>query len=174
MVSTPHADTHHVAALDERGARAPRRHGRTTHHPASRESPPATPDSCSSPPVRTSTGFTGRRPSRRYAAQSPIPASSGKTTCHRLNPGGDRQANRALHLIAVCRLRYCDRTRAYAERRAHEGKSQREIMRCLKRYIAREVYNTPPGRPQQPPQQPRSTTTIHCGSPGFGITQKRA
>jgi transposase len=105
---------------------------------------------------------------------SPIPASSGKTTRHRLNPGGDRQANRALHLIAVCRLRYCDRTRAYAERRAREGKSQREIMRCLKRYIAREVYNTlRADLSNLEPQQPRSTTTILCGSPGFGITRHR-
>jgi len=71
---------------------------------------------------------------------SPIPASSGKTTRHRLNPGGDRQANRALHLIAVCRLRYCQRTQDYAQRRTREGKSQREIMRCLKRYLARRVY----------------------------------
>ena len=72
---------------------------------------------------------------------SPIPASSGKTTRHRLNYGGDRQANRALHLIAVCRLRYCDRTREYVKRRTAEGKTQREIMRCLKRYIAREIFN---------------------------------
>ncbi len=106
---------------------------------------------------------------------SPIPASSGKTTRHRLNPGGDRQANRALHLIAVCRLRYCQRTRAYAQRRTREGKSQREIMRCLKRYIAREVHRTLSAdlaelelRPPQP------STTILCGSPGFGITRKRS
>jgi transposase len=106
---------------------------------------------------------------------SPIPASSGKTTRHRLNPGGDRHANRALHLIAVCRLRYCERTRAYAERRTREGKSQREIMRCLKRYIAREIHRTLSTdlaeldlRPNQP------TTTILCGSPGFGITRKRS
>ena len=71
---------------------------------------------------------------------SPIPASFGKTVRHRLNPGGDRQANRALHLVVVARLRYCQRTRAYAERRKREEKSQREIMRCLKRYIAREIY----------------------------------
>ena len=73
---------------------------------------------------------------------SPIPASSGKTTRHRLNYGGDRQANRALHLIAVCRMRYCERTRAYVKRRTAEGKTKREIMRSLKRYIAREVYNS--------------------------------
>jgi transposase len=72
---------------------------------------------------------------------SPVPVSSGKRTRHRLNYGGDRQANRALHLIAVCRLRYCQRTRAYARRRTAEGKTKPEIMRCLKRYIAREVYN---------------------------------
>lgn len=105
---------------------------------------------------------------------SPIPASSGKTVRHRLNPGGDRQANRALHLIAVCRLRYCDRTRAYAARRAAEGKTQREIMRCLKRYIAREVFNSlradlaDTARPR-----PVVSTTIMCGNPSHGITRKR-
>lgn len=72
----------------------------------------------------------------------PIPASSGKTIRHRLNPGGDRDANRALHMIAVVRLRYCERTRAYAERRRAEGKTNKEILRCLKRYIARQVYRT--------------------------------
>jgi Transposase IS116/IS110/IS902 family len=72
----------------------------------------------------------------------PLPASSGKTTRHRLNYGGDRGANRALHLIAVCRLRYCPRTRAYARRRAAEGKGKAETLRCLKRYIARETYRT--------------------------------
>jgi transposase len=105
---------------------------------------------------------------------SPIPASSGKTSRHRLNPGGDRDANRALHLIAVVRLRYCQRTRAYAARRAREGKSKREIIRCLKRYIAREVYNTlRADLAELQPRPPRATTTILCGSPGFGITRKR-
>ena len=73
---------------------------------------------------------------------SPIPVASGKRGRYRLNPGGDRQANRALHMITVCRLRYCPKTRAYAERRTTEGKTKKEIMRCLKRYIAREVYAT--------------------------------
>jgi transposase len=72
----------------------------------------------------------------------PIPASSGKTERHRLNPGGDRDANRTLYLIAVVRLRYCPKTRAYANRRTTEGKSKKEIIRCLKRYIAREIYYT--------------------------------
>jgi transposase len=73
---------------------------------------------------------------------SPIPVASGKTHRYRLNRGGDRQANRALHLIAVSRLRYCPNTRAYLERRTAEGKTKREIIRCLKRYIAREVHAT--------------------------------
>jgi transposase len=71
---------------------------------------------------------------------SPIPIASGKRGRHRLNPGGDRQANRALHMIAVCRLRHCPETRAYAQRRASEGKTKKEIIRCLKRYIARQAY----------------------------------
>lgn len=75
-------------------------------------------------------------------AAAPIPASSGRTTRHRLNPNGDRQANRALHLIAISRLRHCHRTRAYANRRRQEGLSNRDIIRCLKRYIARETYHT--------------------------------
>jgi transposase len=72
---------------------------------------------------------------------SPIPVSTGRTDRHRLNYGGNRDANRALHMIAVCRLRYCERTRAYAERRTAEGKTKTEIIRCLKRYIARELYH---------------------------------
>lgn len=73
---------------------------------------------------------------------SPVPVASGKRGRYRLNYGGDRQANRALHMIAVCRLRYCPKTRAYVERRTSEGKTKREIIRCLKRYIAREVHAT--------------------------------
>jgi transposase len=71
---------------------------------------------------------------------APIPASSGKTVRHRLNRHGDRDANRALYVIAVCRMSRDKRTRAYVERRTKEGKSKKEIIRCLKRYIAREVY----------------------------------
>ncbi len=112
-----------------------------------------------------------------YAAlcgASPIPASSGKTTRHRLNYGGDRQANRALHLIAVSRLRYCERTRAYAKRRTAEGKTKREIMRCLKRYIAREVYNSlRADLADTNPPPPHQAVAIMCGNPGFGITRKR-
>jgi transposase len=71
---------------------------------------------------------------------SPIEASSGKTQRHRLNRGGDRQANAALHRIVVTRLRWDPRTRAYLERRISEGKTKREAMRCLKRYAAREIF----------------------------------
>ncbi|MFF5209785.1 IS110 family transposase [Streptosporangium sp. NPDC000396] len=71
---------------------------------------------------------------------APIPASSGKTTRHRLNRGGDRQANAALYRIALVRLRWDPRTRAYMERRTQDGLSKKEIIRCLKRYIARELY----------------------------------
>jgi transposase len=105
---------------------------------------------------------------------SPVLASSGKTTRHRLNHGGDRQANRTLHLIAVCRLRYCARTRAYAKRRSAEGKTKAEIMRCLKRYIAREAYNSLRADLAASPQPtPRTTTTIYCGAGPIGITRRR-
>jgi transposase len=71
---------------------------------------------------------------------APIEASSGKTVRHRLNPHGDREANRALYVVALNRLRRDLRTQSYVARRTTEGKSKREIIRCLKRYIAREVY----------------------------------
>ena len=71
---------------------------------------------------------------------APIPASSGRTDRHRLNRGGDRAANNALHTIVLCRMRYEPRTRDYVERRTKQGLSKKEIMRCLKRYIVREVH----------------------------------
>ena len=71
---------------------------------------------------------------------APIPASWGKVTRRRLNPGGDRQAGHALWRIVFTRLGSDPATRAYAERRTAEGKSKAEIIRCLKRYVAREVY----------------------------------
>lgn len=74
-------------------------------------------------------------------AASPIPASSGKTNRHRLNPAGDRDANRALYMIILSRLRYCPATKAYAKRRQAEGLSKRETIRCLKRYVARQIYH---------------------------------
>jgi len=74
------------------------------------------------------------------AGVAPIPASSGQTTRHRLNRGGDRQLNRALHTITLSRLGCHPETRAYATRRLAEGKTNREIRRCLKRHLARRVY----------------------------------
>ena len=74
-------------------------------------------------------------------AVAPIPASSGRITRHRLNPGGDRQANHALWRIVITRMSSHPPTRAYAERRSKEGLSKKEIIRCLKRYVAREVYS---------------------------------
>lgn len=75
------------------------------------------------------------------AGVAPIPANSGQTTNrHRLNRYGDRQLNRALHTIALSRIRHDQTTRNYAERRTTQGKTSREIKRCLKRYIARDLY----------------------------------
>jgi transposase len=71
---------------------------------------------------------------------SPIEASSGKVVRHRLNRGGNRDANRALYMICLARMRRDRRTKEYVARRTAEGKSKREIIRCLKRYVAREVY----------------------------------
>ncbi|WP_433495379.1 IS110 family transposase [Micromonospora sp. CA-248089] len=82
------------------------------------------------------------------AGAAPIPASSGKTIRYRLNRSGDRQLNRALHTVALSRLRYDEPTRAYADRRRAQGKTDREIKRCLKRYIARDLYR----RLESPPQ----------------------
>lgn len=70
----------------------------------------------------------------------PIPASSGKTNRHRLNRGGNRQGNMALHRIAIVRLGYHQPTRDYVAKKTREGKSKLEIIRCLKRHIAREAY----------------------------------
>ncbi len=80
---------------------------------------------------------------------SPIPASSGKTNRHRLNRGGNRQANAALYRAIIVRMRWHQPTIDYATRRTAEGLSKREIIRCLKRYLAREVYRLLP-----PPSSP--------------------
>ena len=89
-------------------------------------------------------------------ASAPIPASSGKVTRHRLNRGGDRQANAALYRVVLCRLRWDPRTRDYMQRRTKEGLSKKEIIRCLKRYTAREIYHVLIN-PSPQPHQPRLT-----------------
>ncbi len=92
----------------------------------------------------------------RLCGVAPVPASSGKTVRHRLNRGGNRDANRALHVLALGRMSWDERTREYVARRTAEGKSKREILRCLKRYLAREVYRilTAQGAPTSPVPAP--------------------
>jgi transposase len=88
------------------------------------------------------------------AGVAPIPASSGNTVRHRLNRSGDRQLNRALHTVALSRMQHHEPTRTYAARRTAEGKSNREIKRCLKRAIAREIYRHLEAHAQALKQEP--------------------
>jgi transposase len=90
---------------------------------------------------------------------APIPASSGKTQRHRLNRGGDRDANRALYLLAIGRMRWDPATRAYVERRTAQGLSKPEIIRCLKRYLARQLYPLLTRTPALQPLMQESTAT---------------
>ena len=89
-------------------------------------------------------GYPGRlRSEAAFAAlagTSPLQASSGKTIRHRLNRGGDRKLNRALTMATLHRMRFDPETRSYAEKRRAEGKTDREIRRLLKRYLARRIY----------------------------------
>lgn len=78
----------------------------------------------------------------QIAGTCPIPASSGNTTRYRLNRGGDRRLNRALNTVVLTRMRTDSGTRSYIERRLAEGKTSREIRRCLKRYISRQIFRT--------------------------------
>ena len=80
---------------------------------------------------------------------APLPASSGKTNPHRLNPGGDRIANNALWRIVMVRMRTDPRTRNYVKRRIKEGLSKKGIIRCVKRCVAREVYDRLEGVDEQ-------------------------
>lgn len=72
---------------------------------------------------------------------APIPASSGKTNRHRLSRGGHRQANSALYRTVIVRMRFHQPTIAYVARRTAEGRTKRDIIRCLKRFLAREIYH---------------------------------
>jgi transposase len=99
------------------------------------------------------------------AGAAPIPASSGQTVRYRLNRGGDRQLNCALHTIVLCRLKHDPATRAYAARRLAEGKTPREIKRCLKRYLARRLFRLLEAsgpHPTAPRRPPRSRAIGHC------------
>jgi transposase len=84
--------------------------------------------------------FTSEGAFARCNGTAPIPASSGKTVRYRLNRGGDRQANNAIHTIAIIRAKHDPETRAYLDRRVREGKTKREALRSLKRHISRELY----------------------------------
>lgn len=83
----------------------------------------------------------------QIAGTCPIPAFSGNTIRHRLNRGGDRQLNRAINTIVLTRMRMDPATRAYVERRTAEGRTKREITRCLKRYVTRQIHRTLTGTP---------------------------
>jgi transposase len=92
--------------------------------------------------IRTEAAFA------MLSGTAPVPVSSGRTGRHRLNRLGDRQLNRALHTMAVSRMRSHPPTLAYIQRRRAEGKTDREIRRCIKRYLARHLYralSTDPG-----------------------------
>jgi hypothetical protein len=131
--------------------------------PAASSSGSMTSSSRSSPPARRPARPLRRRPGHRGAAAgrsrgsperlrseaawahlcgaAPIPASSGKVRRHRLNRGGNREANHALWRIVITRMSAHPATRAYLQRRTREGLPEKEIIRCLKRYVAREVYS---------------------------------
>jgi transposase len=109
----------------------------------------------------------------RTAAAAPIPASSGRTDRHRLDRGGNRQINWALHRIAVTKARVDPETAAYLTRKQAEGKSRREALRCLKRHLARRVFKllqpAPPPTPTPLGHRTPTTTTrgvmSHCNTP---------
>ena len=109
----------------------------------------------------------------RIAGSAPIPASSGRTDRHRLDRGGNRQLNCALHRLAVTKGRLDPDTAAYLTRKQAEGKSRREALRCLKRHLARRVWKLlQPAKPSPhpaviaaPPTRPRKALTIHCNTP---------
>lgn len=90
------------------------------------------------------------------AGVNPIPASSGNTTRHRLNRGGDRRLNRALHMAVITRMTHDPDTRAYVERRRAEGRTTKEIRRCLKRYLARQLYRALESLHAVPDTDPRT------------------
>jgi transposase len=104
----------------------------------------------------------------RHAGTAPIPASSGNTKRHRLHRGGDRQLNRALHIIALSRARTDPATRAYLDRRHRDGKTKKEAIRCLKRHLARRIWRllyTTELAATEP--LPRPTNTVAVGAPAL-------
>jgi transposase len=104
----------------------------------------------------------------RIAGSAPIPASSGHTIRHRLDRGGNRQLNCALHRLAITKGLHDPDSNAYLARKQAEGKTRREALRCLKRYLARRVWHLL----QDKPTEPQPAVTIHCNSPynSFSLT----
>ena len=96
----------------------------------------------------------------RQAGVAPIPVSSGRTDRHRLHRGGDRQLNRALHVIAITKARIDPQTRAYLDRKQAEGKTKKEALRCLKRHLARRVHHLL----SMPPTDPDRRTRIQLNA----------
>ena len=90
-------------------------------------------------------------------ATAPVPASSGRTSGHRLNFAANRAANRALHMIVLVRLRYCERTRSHMDRRLTEPKTKKEAIRCRKRFRRPRALPHSPSRPRHP-HNPRLTS----------------
>ena len=113
--------------------------------------------------------FTSDAKLARIAGSAPIPASCGRIDRHRLDRGGNRQLNCALHRLAITKGRLDPQTAAYLARKQSEGKSRREALRCLKRHLARRVWRLlQPPRTQQTPRpstRPRTAITIHCNVP---------
>ena len=105
----------------------------------------------------------------RHAGTAPIPASSGNTVRHRLHRGGDRQLNRAIHIIALGRAKLDPATRAYLKRKQAEGKTKLEAIRCLKRHIARQIWHLLDNRqpPSQAPPSPTPTRVVVRAAPGL-------
>ncbi len=104
----------------------------------------------------------------RIAGSAPIPASSGRTDRHRLDRGGNRQLNCALHRLAVTKGRLDPNTAAYLARKQAEGKSRREALRCLKRHLARRIWRllqAPDASPSTRPPRSPAAITIHCNTP---------
>ena len=105
----------------------------------------------------------------RHAGTAPIPATSGKTIRYRLHRGGDRQLNRAIHIIALGRVAWDPDTRAYIQRKQAEGKTKLEALRCLKRHLARQIWHLLyTAQPQsQPPRSPTPTRIAITAAPGL-------
>jgi transposase len=131
----------------------------TAHTPALLERPGVGPDNAAALLIAAGDNPDRLTSDASFAALcgvSPVDASSGKTTRHRLNRGGNRDANAALYRIVLTRLRHDERTRTYLDRRITEGKTRREAIRCAKRYVAREIHHLL--QAPTPAQQPTAST----------------